>query len=91
MDTLILKILFLIIKLNNFRGDLSDISAKTATPVHIGGLQLSPDTWVCVSAYLSRHTMNLDTGAARYGERFAITKAGAFRSYTEGFVTSRFV
>ena len=33
MDTLILKIIFLIIKLNNFRGDLRDISAKTATLV----------------------------------------------------------
>ena len=31
LDTLILKIIFLITKLNNFRGDLSDISAKTAT------------------------------------------------------------
>ena len=31
MDTLILKIYFLVIKLNNFRGELSDISVKTAT------------------------------------------------------------
>ena len=32
-DTLILQIMFLIIKINNFRGDLSDISAKSATLV----------------------------------------------------------
>ena len=31
MDTLILQTYFLIININNFRGDLSDISAKTAT------------------------------------------------------------
>ena len=31
LDTLILSIYFLIIKMNNFRGGLSDISAKTAT------------------------------------------------------------
>ena len=31
LDTLILKIYFFIIKINNFRGDLRDISAKTAT------------------------------------------------------------
>ena len=31
MDTLTLYIIFLIIKINIFRGDLSDISAKTAT------------------------------------------------------------
>ena len=31
LDTLILKIYFLIIKINNFRGDLSGISARTAT------------------------------------------------------------
>ena len=33
IDTLILQIYFLIIKLNIFRGDLSSISAKTATLV----------------------------------------------------------
>ena len=31
LDTLLLKIFFFMIKINNFRGDLSDISAKTAT------------------------------------------------------------
>ena len=31
MDTLILQIFFLIMKINNFPGDLSDISAKTAS------------------------------------------------------------
>ena len=31
LDTLILKIYFLIMKINNFQGDLSSISAKTAT------------------------------------------------------------
>ena len=31
LDTLILQLYFLIIKINNFRGDLSNISAKTAT------------------------------------------------------------
>ena len=36
LDTLIRKIYFLIIKINNFRGDLSDISAKT------GALVLGP-------------------------------------------------
>ena len=35
LETLILKIYFLIIKINIFRGDLSDISAKTATLVKI--------------------------------------------------------
>ena len=33
MDTLTQQIIFLIIKINNFRGDLSGISAKTATLV----------------------------------------------------------
>ena len=33
LDTLILLIYFLITKITSFRGDLSDISAKTATPV----------------------------------------------------------
>ena len=33
LDTLIVKKYFFIIKINNFRGDLSDISAKTATLV----------------------------------------------------------
>ena len=33
LDTLILSIIFLIIKIDNFRGDLSSISAKTATLV----------------------------------------------------------
>ena len=33
LDTLILKIYFLIIKINNFRGDLSGISAKKSSLV----------------------------------------------------------
>ena len=31
LDTLILKLYFFVIRINNFRGDLSVISAKTAT------------------------------------------------------------
>ena len=33
MDTLILKIIVLIIKINSFRGDISDMSAEMATLV----------------------------------------------------------
>ena len=40
LDTLLLKIFFFMIKINNFRGDLSDRSAKTATlPVTAGALK----------------------------------------------------
>ena len=45
MDTLILKIYFLIIKIDNFRGDLSGISAKTAT--------LLLTHWCCEKEFLS--------------------------------------
>ena len=42
LDTLILYLIFLIIKINNFRGDLSDISAKTAT-LSAGDQQVQPE------------------------------------------------
>ena len=51
LDTLILCIYFLIININNFRGDLSDISARTATQlniyVHVWASETTSRRWWC--------------------------------------------
>ena len=65
LDTLILQIYFLIIKINNFRGDVSDISAETATLV-VRVLIEHPCVWesVCATQCLYTHLKTATWGPA---------------------------
>ena len=83
MDTLILSLILKIIKINNFRGDLSDISAATAMllPWEGGFTFLLPDMdkWPLQVAVFRRRYLGVPSGMGS-NVLLAITTGNVFAS-----------